>query len=235
MRLLRKGVIGTTHFLAHVALMFGLGLAFVQFNNLAAPPIHAYANSLWATTARDTTTVTGSVARKVLDPLSEDRQRQRSVFEAERQMAGSSPSRSPPPLRTTPSGANELDPKAIRQIVGFAFYPFQMILLGGFAGGFIWGLYWVLTGLFFRMHAEDAFGALRNPHYRNFLRMKFERDRLTIYPIGLDRLPDRDDWMPARKLKARKVPSGNPHLVPRTEIPVRLIEDPIIIERPART
>src|SRR6185312_8420746 len=65
-------------------------------------------------------------------------------------------------------------PSPVRQLVGFTSYPTLMITLGALAGGSLWGLYWVLTGLFGRMHAEDAFAALRIKNYKNFLRLKFE-------------------------------------------------------------
>ena len=79
-------------------------------------------------------------------------------------------------------------PTAIRQLVGFTLYPILMIL-GALVGGSLWGLYWVVTGVMARMHAEDAFAALRIKNYKNFLRLKIEPDKLTIYPLGIDRIP----------------------------------------------
>jgi hypothetical protein len=69
------------------------------------------------------------------------------------------------------------------------FRPIGVILLGGLIGGFVFGTYWVLTGLIARMHTGDAFGALGIRNYKNFLRMKFDEHSLTIYPIGVDKLP----------------------------------------------
>lgn len=241
-RALRKFTIGTTHWAAHVTAMFGLGLAFVQFNNQVHPHVYNVANSFWSQNAQAAdASMAGTVTRKVLEPLSEQRQRQREAWESDpRTGTPAGRARSAPPAAAQPQAApppgqagNQLDPKAVRQLIGFLFYPLEMILLGGFVGGFIWGLYWVITGLFFRMHAEDAFGALRNPNYRNFLRMKFEPDRLTIYPIGLDRLPSKLAWTERSVFKKRKVPQSQPHLVAKGEIPVRLIEAPIVIERPS--
>ena len=115
----------------------------------------------------------------------------------------------------------------MRELVGL-LYPFEMILLvGGFVGGFIWGLYWVLTGLFGRMHAEDAFAALRIKGYKNFLRMKFEPDQVTIYPIGVDRIPPRSSWRGRRKEDRI---SHNPQLVATEPIRYHLIEAPVVIE-----
>ncbi len=70
-----------------------------------------------------------------------------------------------------------------------AFYPLLVVPLGGLVGGFIFGAYWVLAGLLARMHTGDAFGALGIRDYKNFVRMKFEPDKLTIYPLGVKRLP----------------------------------------------
>ncbi len=56
------------------------------------------------------------------------------------------------------------------------------------------GLYWTLTSTLFNMHTGDAFGALGIKDYKNFLRIKLEPGRATIYPIALDRVPGRKGW-----------------------------------------
>ena len=43
----------------------------------------------------------------------------------------------------------------------------------------------------------DSFSALGIRNYKNFLRMKFEKDKLTIYPLGIDKVPGPDHWMNA--------------------------------------
>jgi hypothetical protein len=78
------------------------------------------------------------------------------------------------------------------------------------------------------MHAEDAFAALRIKNYKNFLRLKIEKDRLTIYPLGIDRMPGPDNWMNAPRGKANPLPH-NPKLIAVKPIDVRLIENPIVI------
>jgi hypothetical protein len=103
-----------------------------------------------------------------------------------------------------------------------------MIALGALVGGSLWGFYWVLTGIFGRMHSEEAFAALRLKSYKNFLRLKFEHDKLTIYPLGIDRLPGPDDWMNAPRGKANPMPN-NPKLIAVKPVDVRLIENPIEI------
>jgi hypothetical protein len=155
------------------------------------------------------------------------------MFGGDKKSDGRQTRRAAPPAVAMPDGAavasetNKLNTKAIRQIVGFVLYPFEIIVLGGLAGGFIWGLYWVLTGIFLRMHSEDAFAALRIKHYKNFLRFKFEKDQLTIYPIGVDKIPNQRIWQ--ARAGAKGVPANNPQLMAKSDIPVRLIERPIII------
>jgi hypothetical protein len=76
------------------------------------------------------------------------------------------------------------------------------------------------------MHAEDAFAALRIPNYRNFLRMKFEPDKVTIYPLGLDKIPRRDQWIDG---KAAPPLPNNPQIALSRPLNVKLIEEPIVI------
>jgi hypothetical protein len=118
----------------------------------------------------------------------------------------------------------------VREIVGFMSYPILMIVFGALVGGSLWGMYWVVSGLFGRMHAEESFAALRIKNYKNFLRMQFEEDTLTIYPIALDRVPGAKDWRQwEEKTDASK--RHKPLIVPKGDMTPRLIETPIKIER----
>ena len=96
------------------------------------------------------------------------------------------------------------------ELVGFISYPTLMTALGALVGGSLWGFYWVLTGLFGRMHAEDAFAALRIANYRNFL-SSIRARQADIYPLGIDKLPAHDHWMNAPPGKANPLPN-NPKL-----------------------
>jgi hypothetical protein len=111
--------------------------------------------------------------------------------------------------------------------VGLASYPPLMIVAGALVGGSIWGLYWVLTTLLGRMHSADSFAALRIKKYRNFLRLKFERDRLTIYPLRIDNPLQPRDWI--RTPRHVPKPPSNPARMPIRPIDVQLIENPIVI------
>lgn len=105
------------------------------------------------------------------------------------------------------------------RVLKTAAYMAQMILGGGLIAGFVWGLYLFIACAFFRRHWNDAFSALRIPDYKNFLRMKIEHDRLTIYPIGLRRTPTRLEW---------RLSSGK--YEPRLALSTELIDGPIVIE-----
>ena len=95
-----------------------------------------------------------------------------------------------------------------------SLYPFEAVAIGGLLGGFIFGAYWVLAGLIARMHTGDAFGALGIRNYKNFLRMKFDEHSLTIYPIGVDKLPSTKSCNKELKknLPERKPLDGTPLL-----------------------
>jgi hypothetical protein len=112
-------------------------------------------------------------------------------------------------------------------ITGFFFYPVEMIVLGGAAGGVIWGLYLFINCRIFRLHMDDAFSALSLPHYKHFLRMKIEPDQLTIYPIGLKRVPHRLMWR--ERTAEEKAKGVRTAFVPRMGLKPHLIEGPIVI------
>ena len=103
-----------------------------------------------------------------------------------------------------------------------AAYMTQMILGGGLVAGFVWGIYLFLACAFFRRHWNDAFSALRIPDYKNFLRMKIEHDRLTIYPVGIWRTPTRLEWRQARDKSGK--------YEPRIPFSPELIDGPIVID-----
>jgi hypothetical protein len=229
-RFLTKFGVGTGHFLAHLTAMFAAGLLFVMVNNAIAPKIEQFANRTWLTQTDDKSVV-GGVVKEALEPLSGARRAQREMFgrgdeKAGQHTRGVPPASAMPDAATVSPAAREaLQATPLRQILGLILYPIEMILLGGIVGGFIWGLYWVLTG-FARMHAEQSFAALRIKDYKNFVRFKFERDQMTIYPIGVDRVPRMSFWAPFNPKSPN--PSRSRFDAPK-DIELRLIEQPIIV------
>jgi hypothetical protein len=55
------------------------------------------------------------------------------------------------------------------------------------------------------------FAALRIKHDKIFLRMKLEPDQPTIYPLGIDRIPEAEAWADAPRGEPNPLPH-NPRL-----------------------
>ena len=220
-RYFTKFAVGTTHFLVHATVMFTLFVGLLALNNNLSPWVEGHVDAVLSSKEAKPGIVRG-IIKETFEPLSIERQMRRG--QADATPGGSAP---PSPAVAEPSeAAKSSEPRTVRELVGL-LYPVEMMLLGGLIGGFVWGCYWVLAGLFGHMHAEDAFAALRIKHYRNFLRMKFEPDQVTIYPIGLDKVPRLDGWTSD---PADGPPSdGRSTLVPRQPLHPHLIEEPIVI------
>ena len=99
------------------------------------------------------------------------------------------------------------------------------IVLGGILGAFIFGFYWVTTTAMFGMHM-DAFSALGLRDYKNFLRMRFEQDKATIYAIGLDQVPGRYGWR--RPKNGEVLPDNKPQIQPKRPLRPHVIEKFVI-------
>jgi hypothetical protein len=103
-----------------------------------------------------------------------------------------------------------------------------IIFLGGYGlGSFIMGLYLLISLNIFGRHTNEAFSSLAIPDWKNFLRLHIDQQGdLTIYPIGLRRVPRR--WRP------RGEGMTGPELMcddPRATGP-ELIEPPIVVRKP---
>ena len=97
--------------------------------------------------------------------------------------------------------------------------------VGGFVvGSFIMGLYLLVSLNLFGRHWNEAFSALAIPDWKHFLRLHIaENGDLTIYPIGIQRVPRR--WGPG---------NAGPELVPHPSESVYpvLLEAPITLHAP---
>ncbi len=69
--------------------------------------------------------------------------------------------------------------------------------------------------------------SMRLDCYRNFLRICIKGDDVTIYPVGLDKVPRRDEWQINPNWKEHD--QTEPAYVPASPLEPHLIEGPIVI------
>ena len=113
-------------------------------------------------------------------------------------------------------------------------YPLEFILLGGVVAGSIVGLYMFINCRFLKLHCCDSFSALGIEDYKHFLRIRFDRDKLTLYPIALNRVPGERGWHMSDAWKSwfkepGKARPTEPIFLPRRNLTPRLVEGPIEI------
>jgi hypothetical protein len=105
-------------------------------------------------------------------------------------------------------------------------YALTAIVLGGLIGSYVYTIYLFVMQFVFKKHPTHSFSAHRWEHHRNFLRLHIDADGvLTIYPIGVRRVPrrwryveesDRKPWERWFEPLDRRI---EPHLV---EEPLRI-------------
>jgi hypothetical protein len=114
--------------------------------------------------------------------------------------------------------------------LGWFSYPafaVEMIFGGSLVGGLIFGIYLLLTSLLADMSHNDAFSALRLTSHKHFLRIRIKDETATIFPICLDRVPNRNQW------KSISKPANTISVIaPIKGFRQRLIEGPIIVQAP---
>ncbi|MCA9720033.1 MAG: hypothetical protein KC468_35540, partial [Myxococcales bacterium] len=103
------------------------------------------------------------------------------------------------------------------------------LFIGGWLiGSLIMGAYLFLSLRVFKTHTTEGFSGLAIEDYKHFLRLVIDDDgSLTIYPIGIDRVPRR--WSDGPEADA-----GGPAFVPAPGDPAtapRLIEPPVRVPR----
>ncbi len=108
-----------------------------------------------------------------------------------------------------------------------AVFVVEMALTGFLLPGCVWALYLFVTCRFFKMHTNDSFSAMQIEGYKNFVRLRIKGDELTIYPIGLERVPSDAQWQD--NPKAAKT-STAPKLVPAHPLKPSFIESPVIVD-----
>ncbi len=71
------------------------------------------------------------------------------------------------------------------------------LFVGGyFAGGIFMGIYLYISLNWFGFHGNEAFGSLANPDYKNFVRIRINKENhdLKVFPVGIDEVPKGDEW-----------------------------------------
>jgi len=64
-------------------------------------------------------------------------------------------------------------------------FGIEMFFLGGFMGGMVMGFYLWASNRFFRIHDNEVLLCQSNPDFKHFLRLHIQKDRVSIYPIGV--------------------------------------------------
>ena len=100
----------------------------------------------------------------------------------------------------------------------------SLIVLGGWiVGSLLLGIYLLISLNVFGRHMNEAFSSLRIEDWKHFLRLHIdEGGRLTIFPIGIRRVPRR--WKESTKDIGPRFESDDPRATPP-----ELIETPIIL------
>jgi hypothetical protein len=99
------------------------------------------------------------------------------------------------------------------------------VVMGGLVGATIYGFNLLVTCLCFGMNSNDAFSSMRLDSYKNFLRLHIKGNEVTIYPVGLDAVPKRGDWI--KNPNAADNNPNEPWFLPKQPLVPHLIEDPI--------
>lgn len=98
--------------------------------------------------------------------------------------------------------------------------------LGRWAAGHIFGLSLLITCRLLNLNHNDAFSAMKLYSHRHFLRLRIIGDTVTVFPIKLEKVPDRAQWKYNPKHEREKCPSV---FRPEPAMQAELIEDPIEI------
>jgi len=75
----------------------------------------------------------------------------------------------------------------------FFIFMACMIVIGGFFGGAVMGIYLWLGNCFLGAHSNEVYSSQSLPDYKNFLRLHIDKTgKLTIYPVGVKKVCS--DW-----------------------------------------
>jgi hypothetical protein len=115
---------------------------------------------------------------------------------------------------------SEVAPTAGRGVLAIVLMAVIVAILGALLGGLVMGLYLWLSHLL-GAHGNDAFAALHMTRYKNFLRIRIDRDgNLNVYAIGIDEVCTR--WAePSVGDVSQRAPADRlvPHVIEEVLIP----------------
>jgi Calcineurin-like phosphoesterase len=101
----------------------------------------------------------------------------------------------------------------------------EMIVFGGLVAAELFGIYLYITSGYLDMNHNDAFSSMRRDTHKNFVRIRITDDELTLYPIGLTKIPARDAWV-------KNAAGSAPHYTVNPGLDARPIEPPVVIKVP---
>lgn len=102
-----------------------------------------------------------------------------------------------------------------------------VVLLAAPLAGKIFGWNLLITSRDHDMNHNDAFSSMRLEGYKNFLRIKIHDDQITVYPVKLEKVPARDQWIK----NPERTPDNPSTFVPppQSGFDPEPIESPIIV------
>jgi hypothetical protein len=89
----------------------------------------------------------------------------------------------------------------------------------------IFGIYPYFSSGWLDLNHNDAFSSMRRNSHRHFVRMRIKDEEVTLYPVGLDEIPERSQWQP----NSSNVGRPPPKLVPTDPLRPHFIEPPVTI------
>ncbi len=77
---------------------------------------------------------------------------------------------------------------AIVKTTIFAFEFYILLVIAAMIQVILMGLYLYLCNVFFKIHDNEVFSISKINRFKNFLKIKIDKENITIYPIGIDRI-----------------------------------------------
>ncbi len=103
----------------------------------------------------------------------------------------------------------------------------EMFVVGGLLGGFVMGIYLLVSNLVLRLHSDTGFSSLSIADYKNFLRLHLDKKGdLTVYPVGVRKVCKK--WRFVKEAEA-----GESWFEPIMDVQTHFIEDPVVIKKTA--